>query len=177
MKKSASNPLSLATASILGQPPSRFLFILGLTLFMLPTYAVKSPQPVKILADVVEVNQKNLSSTYRGNVKLTQGAMQLKADKLQVYTKNGALQRLKAEGNPAHFTAPLRDKSLATGEASIVNLNSGKGILLLTGNAKLTQMGNTLHNDRIEYNLNTGNLKAGGKNSKNRVEVILQPSK
>ena len=157
--------------------PRHSSFALGLTLFALTVQAAETPQPVKILADGVEVNQKTLSSTYRGNVELTQGAMQLKADKLQVFTKNGVLQRLKAEGKPAHFTAPLQDKSLATGEASVVNLNSSKGILLLTGDAKLTQMGNTIHNDRIEYNLNTGNLKAGGKNSKKRVEVILQPSK
>ncbi len=155
----------------------RFSFALTLTLLALTTQAAETLQPVKILADGVDVNQKTLSSTYRGNVELTQGAMQLKADKLQVFTKNGVLQRLKAEGKPAHFTAPLQDKSLATGEASVVNLNSSKGILLLTGDAKLTQMGNTIHNDRIEYNLNTGNLKAGGKNSKKRVEVILQPSK
>ena len=155
----------------------RFSFALALTLLALTTQAAETLQPVKILADRVEVNQKTLSSTYRGNVELTQGAMQLKADKLQVFTKNSVLQRLEAEGKPAHFTAPLQDKSLATGEASVVNLNSSKGILLLTGDAKLTQMGNTIHNDRIEYNLNTGNLKAGGKNSKKRVEVILQPSK
>jgi lipopolysaccharide export system protein LptA len=142
-----------------------------------PARAAPIPEPVRISADRVEVNQKTFSSTYRGNVKLTQGALRLNADLLQVYTKNGTLQRLKAEGNPAHFTAPLEDKSLATGEASTVNLNSSKGILLLMGHAKLTQMGNTIHNDRIEYNLNTGNLKAGGKHSKKRVEVILQPSK
>jgi len=157
--------------------PRRSSFALALTLVALTTQAAETLQPVKILADRVEVNQKTLSSTYRGNVELTQGAMQLKADKLQVFTKNGVLQRLKAEGKPAHFTTPLQDKSLATGKASVVNLNSSKGILLLTGDAKLTQMGNTIHNDRIEYNLNTGNLRAGGKNSKKRVEVILQPSK
>jgi lipopolysaccharide export system protein LptA len=138
--------------------------------------AAENPATVKIIADSVEVNQKTLSSTYRGNVKLTQGAMQLSANKLQVFTKKGTLKTLKAEGNPAHFTAPLEDKSLATGEASVVNFDSGKGILHLSGNAKLTQMGNTIHNDRIEYNLKTGNLKAGGKLSKQRVEVILQPS-
>ena len=155
---------------------NRCSYTLGFMLFALTAQAAEKPQPVKILADGVEVDQKTLSSTYRGNVELTQGAMQLKADKLQVFTKNGILQRLKAEGKPAHFTAPLQDKSLASGEASIVNLDSGKSILLLTGNAKLTQMGNTIHNDRIEYNLKTGNLKAGGKHSKKRVEVILQPS-
>jgi len=154
----------------------RFSSALALTLLALTTQAAEKLQPVKILADSVEVNQKTLSSTYRGNVELAQGAMQLKADKLQVFTKKGVLQRLSAAGKPAHFTAPLEDKSLATGEASSINFNASKGILLLTGDAILTQMGNTIHNDRIEYNLKTGNLKAGGKHSKKRVEVILQPS-
>ena len=156
--------------------PSRFSLALGLMLFALTTQAAETLPPVKIQADRVEVNQKTLSSTYRGNVELAQGAMQLKADKLQVFTKKGVLQRLSAAGKPAHFTAPLEDKSLATGEASSINFNASKGILLLTGDAILTQMGNTIHNDRIEYNLKTGNLKAGGKHSKKRVEVILQPS-
>jgi len=155
---------------------SRFIPLVLIS-FALHAQAAETPQSVKILADSVEVNQKTLSSTYRGNVELTQGAMQLKADKLQVFTKNNALHRFEAEGKPALFSAPLQDKSLATGEASTINFNARKGVLLLTGNARLTQMGNTIQNDRIKYNLNTGNLKAGGKNSKKRVEVILQPSK
>lgn len=146
--------------------------LLGLVLFIPAAQAV---EPVKILADGVEVNQKTLSSTYSGNVELTQGAMRLSAEKLQVFANKGALQRIEAAGNPARFTAPLQDQSLVTGEASVVNFDSNKGILLLTGNARLTQTGNTIHNDRIEYNLNTGNLKAGGQGSKKRVEVILLP--
>ena len=160
----------------------KIIFVMGLLLgggvVFAPVSAAESPktEPVKISADMVEVDQKSQSSTYSGNVILRQGDMRLTAETVKVNADRGKLSAIKAMGHPAEFRSVSEDGTPVRGQADVVQFKARAEILLLVGEGKLTQGGNTIENDRIEFNLRTGNLKAGGRQAKGRVEVILQPA-
>ncbi|HBS26286.1 MAG TPA: lipopolysaccharide transport periplasmic protein LptA [Gammaproteobacteria bacterium] len=138
--------------------------------------ATNAKLPIKILADEVEVDPNNNISVYSGNVELRQGEMSLTADSLTASVKNGQLNRLEARGKPARFSAVLSDGRPVLGEATSIDFKAAKEILVLKGEGLLKQGGNSINNDRIEFNLKTGHFNAGGKESNGRVEVILQPA-
>jgi len=138
--------------------------------------AVTSSEPVKISADSLDLDQKSQTTTYSGNVLLTQGKMKLTADSLKVFVSNGKLGKIESHGNPTIFQTVLDDGTTVRGEAKTIIFDSAAGRLTLTGNGKLSQGGNMIENDHITYDLKTGALKAGGKHSKKRVEVIFQPA-
>ena len=150
-----------------------FLFCL---LLPLTAPAANSPEPVKISADALDLDQKSQTTTYSGNVLLTQGKMKLTATSLKVFVNDGKLGKIESRGAPTIFQTVLKDGTAVRGEANIIVFDSKARRLTLTGNGKLTQGGNRIENDHIEYDLNSGALKAGGKRSKKRVEVIFQPA-
>ncbi|MGF1644358.1 MAG: lipopolysaccharide transport periplasmic protein LptA [Thiotrichales bacterium] len=131
--------------------------------------------PIKIAADQVEVDQQANTSTYSGNVTLTQGDLKLEASALKVFLDARRLGRIEASGEPARIQTLTPDRQPVTGSARSVQYQAASGELLLLGDGLLDQAGNTIRNDRIEFNLNTRQLRAGGQQAKQRVEVILQP--
>ena len=137
-------------------------------------HAAKAP-PGNISSDALELDQKAQSTTYSGNVLLTQGQMKLTAESLTVFLRGGKLGSIEAQGSPARFETRLDDGTTVTGEAEQIRFDSAARLLTLIGNGKLTQGRNRIENDFIEYDLNKGNLKAGGNKAKKRVEVIFQP--
>ncbi len=132
--------------------------------------------PIKILADKVEVDPNTNVSVYSGHVELTQGVMRLTADSLTVSLKDGQLDKLVASGSPARFKTVLEDGRPAVGEAREIEFLALRQRLLLKGDGKLEEGGNSVANDRIVFNLETGNLSAGGEPAKGRVEVTILPA-
>ncbi len=150
----------------------------GLVVALLLATAAAAPArgPVKISADSLELDQQAQATTYSGNVLLTQGEMRLTAASLTVSVRDGRLGRIEASGNPARFESRLDDGTPVIGEAARIVFDSAAGLLTLIGEGRLSQGRNRIENDHIEYDLNRGNLKAGGKKAKKRVEVIFQPA-
>ena len=77
------------------------LLMLGTALAAAPAYALKSDrnQPAVINADNVELDFKNGSRTYTGNVSVQQGSMQLICDKLIATFENNKLAKATAFGS------------------------------------------------------------------------------
>ncbi len=165
------------------QSPTRLgmlLLLLGL-LHSLPIASLQAAEPkptgpIKISADALELNQKEQSTTYTGHVVMTQGDMRLEADTLKVFTKAGQLEHIEMRGQPAHFVAKQKEGGLVEGQANEVDYFSKTARIVLRGDGRLAQQGNTIANDYIEYDLTSGNLVAGGKAAKRRVEVTFEPA-
>ncbi len=156
--------LALALAAAAVPPPARAA-----------QAATARSAPVRILADQAEVDKRSQTSTYSGHVELTQGELRLEANRLVVTAPGGRLQRVEAEGAPARIRAVTADGRPVTGSARRLRYDPVRGELVLLGDGRLTQDGNTIHNDRIVFDLASGRLRAGGEGSGSRVEVILQP--
>ncbi len=132
--------------------------------------------PIRIFADQVKVDPNTHISTYSGHVELSQGEMKLTASQVTVYLKDGQLDRLEASGAPARFSTVLEDGKPAVGEARKILFKAAAQRLVLQGDGRLEQGGNRVVNDHIEFDLESGNLTAGGKAARGRVEVTIQPA-
>jgi len=119
--------------------------------------------PVDISSDEVDVNFKTGKRTFIGNVRLIQGSLKLRADRLDASYKNGELVKAIAKGNPAAFKQRADGKKFDDeGEGKTIILHQTTNTLELKQKAKLKQEGNTARGNYIFYNRNSGKLKVQG---------------
>ena len=146
-----------------------------------PCWALKSDreQPIDIRADRVEINEKEEISHYIGNVSLTQGTLNIQADKITVFLMNGKLSRIVITGNPATFQQqPEDNKEIVTSKARHMEYFASKEHLVLKDDAQVIQGSNRFHGDFIEYDTLNSTVKAKkSEGSDSRVHAIIQPGK
>ncbi|MDX1655739.1 MAG: lipopolysaccharide transport periplasmic protein LptA [Candidatus Competibacteraceae bacterium] len=132
-------------------------------------------QPIQLEADSAQLEQTTGVSTYIGDVVITQGSMRLGADRVVIYTDQGRFIRLEAEGRPATFRVqPNADKAVIQGRGRNVEYNVDQARVIITQDAHITQAGDEFSGQRIEYDLDRDQVKAGA-GPGGRVQVILQP--
>lgn len=166
------------------------MFCRLLALLCLPVYflfiqhAVASSndlqQPINIEADRAELDQKNQISTYTGNVVLRQGGIEIKATTLKVFTQDGKLQHITAEGSPVQYRQQRENKEDIHGLSQRVEYKTQPKHVLLLGEAELWQGKNHFSGERIEYDPGQEKVIATGSGDstseqKGRVQIILQP--
>lgn len=156
-----------------------YLLLLGsLWTGLVQADASDTRQPITIEADRAELDEHLGVSTYTGNVQLTQGRIQMHARTLTVYTTEGELQRITAEGNPVRYSQQRADKPDIRGISLRMDYDANTQRLLLLDNAELWQGGNRFSGNRIQYHSDTEQVIASGAEtgqSKQRVTVTLQP--
>lgn len=136
-----------------------------------------STQPIRLTADKATYSERTGVTTYSGNVVISQGTLKIKASNLTVNLNNNkSITSAIATGSPASFEQVVsNEKGLAKGQASKIDYNASTGIVTLTGNAKLTQAGNSFSGNTIRYSLTHGDVEAtagGGQ----RVELVFPPA-
>jgi len=139
-------------------------------------------QPIHITADTATINDKTGITTYTGNVVITQGSILIEADRVDMYRNNEGVEKLIAQGAPAHFrqqpeiNSPFSD---AWG-LHIVYLIDDE-TLTITQQAKVVQEQDTFTGEKIIYNLAKSIVDAFGSSDKNsnsqqgRVNMVIQP--
>ena len=133
--------------------------------------------PINIVADTVEHDEKNRTITYSGNVEITQEtSLQINADQLLISEMNEGEYNIEASGKPATFTHTPPDGKTISGHANKANYEAGRKVLVLTGNATVTQKGSTISSDRIVIDLEKSVATTGGPSSGGqRVHTVIQP--
>lgn len=134
-------------------------------------------QPIKVQAQKLEANRGKNLSVYSGNVVITQGSLQIRADRVEVHgNAAGEISHVVAVGTPAHFqqqveqsTAPVKAR------AKRIEFTVSSDELHLTGDAHVDRDGNTLTAERIDYDLNSEQMQAQGQSGDGRVEMIWKP--
>ena len=134
-------------------------------------------QPVKVSADKLEANRSKNLSVYSGNVVISQGSLQIRADRVEVHgNAKGEINKVIATGKPAHFQQQMEDStSPVKARAQRIEFLVGNDALQLTGEAFVDRDGNTLSAERIDYDLNSEQMQAQGQSEKERVEMIWKP--
>jgi len=155
--------------------------LLALCLFSSPLWALSSDKnkPVEVEADSFNLDDAKKLTIYSGNVIITQGSMEIMADKMTIYGARGTTDKVIAIGNPVKFKQqPDGKQSLIRGEAQRFEYLVSKDTLVLINKATLWQGGSTFSSDRITYDSKRSIVKAGDKNSTSkRVKITLQPAK
>src|SRR5262245_58495812 len=93
--------------------------------------------PLNVKAQTVHIDEKTGTAVYRGNVVLTQGSMQLEADRLDVRTdKNRRLNNVIATGYPAKLRGFIENSNEEIkAEAQRVEYRAKGREIEMTGNA------------------------------------------
>lgn len=141
--------------------------------------AVNSDAPIRIEADVLEIDEPQSTATFTGKVKATQDNMVLNTETLIVKYRaasggEGAqLRSVDARGNVV-----LRvDDQTASGRNAHYDL--AKEELILSGDIVLSQGDNVLRGERLVVDLKTGtaNMVASTATTPGRVRAVIMPNR
>ncbi len=120
-------------------------------------------QPAVISADDVEFDFSTGVRIYRGNVKLDQGTMKLRADKLIVEYKDDVLQKATAFGNPATFQQrPDGKEKDMIGKGQKMELDEVRNIVTIIDNAFIDNGEGTATGSLITYDIANDKMKIVG---------------
>ena len=137
-------------------------------------------QPIHISSDRAERNDKEGITVYSGAVTMSQGSLNIKADRVVVHNSASQVEKIVASGSPASYQhKPTADSPEVLAQAEIIEYLVGEEQVKLNKNASLTQStGNTMSGEFIRYNLKTAVVQAskGGSEDDGRVHMVIQPS-
>ena len=139
--------------------------------------ATDKEQPIAIEADSLDIDDKEGISTYRGNVRVTQGTILVLAEVVTVYSKERELQQVVAVGTPASFRQEVEgEDGEIRAQGDVVNYYPATDRIVLSGGAHLWRGKNEFLGNRIEYDSLQDIVKASAAESgEQRVKVIIQP--
>ena len=119
--------------------------------------SVNPNAPVETSADMLEFDQATGTAIFKGNVVIIQDSMRLKADLVELLRSDaGELSRMLARGNVLLATETEQ------GEAQEADYDIKNGILIMTGDAMMSQGQNTFLADRIKVDLDAGTAALNG---------------
>ena len=110
---------------------------------------------------------------------LTQGSLQITADKLSIqHTESGA-DRIVATGSPATLIQqPTPDQTPVDASAQRIEYIRSEDLVRLLENARIAQNGSTLSGNQIDYLVSQRSVRAKGTpgaSGEGRVEVVIPP--
>jgi len=133
-------------------------------------------QPIHVNANSATLNEKTGQITYVGSVKVVQGSMIIIADKVDVYRKNGDVDRMIATGNGHFQQQPSKEKPVTHAYGKKIDYGVKTQLVNIVGDAKVVQDKDTFTGKRIEYQMDKAIVKAfSDKKSGQRVNMVIQP--
>ncbi|WP_404809732.1 lipopolysaccharide transport periplasmic protein LptA [Methylobacillus gramineus] len=168
----------------------RSYFIIGM-LFAMPclnAHAEKADRekPIELEADSVQVNDAKKTSTYTGNVILTQGTLIIRGDKLVVREDKEGFQHSTSYGNPTTFKQKRDGKNeYMEGSGQRIEYDGRMDKVQLFIKAWVKRGEDIVHGDYIMYDANAeyaevisgGSQAATPATPNGRVRAIIQPKK
>ncbi len=155
------------------------LSLLALVLAAPQALALKSDtqQPVYINSDTQQVDMQSNQVTFKGNVSLKQGSINIDADRVVVTRdpKTESSKQIQAFGKPATFSQLMDDGKTLSGQANELDYRISTDELTMKGQAQLKQDGNTIQSSSIRYQIGQQKLVADSSDNE-RVTTILQPN-
>ncbi|MFT4844836.1 MAG: lipopolysaccharide export system protein LptA [Marinobacter psychrophilus] len=169
------NLINISTSSLIKLSLRRLL--LSSLLLIASSLALALPddanQPISIVADSAIKDDKLGLTIYEGNVSITQGSLNILADKVTVFIVAEQVSKMVAIGKPASFKQqPNVDAKDVIAKADTIDYFILDKKITLTENALLNQGGSTLTGKVINYDLDDAKAKAEG-----GVQVVMQPVK
>jgi len=135
---------------------------------------------IHIQADKMHFDLQSDTSIYNGNVRLTQGTMELSGDYIEIKQENNQIIRMIAKGSPAKYHQIGEDGSNILAQSKLMEYFATEDRLILIDQARLTQDDQIIESERIVYDTEKQTLLAGQNSVKpdenKRVKITLTPS-
>ena len=132
-------------------------------------------QPMDVESDRTDADiGDNGEAVLSGNVKITQGSLEVGADKATIKRSDGDISEVVLTGTPATLhQVNDNGETMNAQAAQITYYTAGKDLIVLSGGVVIEQPRGTLRGETIKYDLKTGRLDGGGDGS--RVHMRIMP--
>lgn len=157
------------------------LRVVALLAWLLPAMAANAlpddrDQPIRITADTAIRDEKQGFTVYSGNVHMTQGSMDIEADKLTIFHETAQADKIVAEGKPARMQQkPAVDEPMVRAHAEIIEYYKNEERVHFRIDAHIDQDGASVAGDSIDYFIVEQLVKADSDKATegNRVQVVI----
>ena len=141
-------------------------------------------QPLEIEASTVKLDENTGFHQFFGNfynvsAEVRQGSLLLLADIIQVQTNDDGVDKVIATGSldrPAKYTQSQENQDrLIEANATLITYDTNTGIIILKGNANLTQGFESFSGDSLEYDTNNDKvITKGSEDGTQRVKFKIE---
>lgn len=120
-------------------------------------------QPLRVKAIRIERDQATGTTTYRGDVIVTQGSLRITADEVVVNTVDEEITELVATGAPATIEElPAAGEAMVHGAGRSIRYDVAGEVLTFRGQSSIRQGESVLEADQLEYDLRAERYSARG---------------
>lgn len=132
--------------------------------------------PIQVEADSLEVRDSDNISIYSGNVRLAQGSLLIQSDRLVIhFSDEKDLVLMEMTGKPATFRQLDDEQNEMLGQADKLDYHEAESLLVLQGNARFSNKGDTIESSSIRINTETDYIEAASTEPDERVRMVIQP--
>lgn len=150
--------------------------MLSTSVIATPTSTTMNNKPIHIDADNQQIDIKNNTITFSGNVLIEQDNFKIMAERVVIsHIQNKEEQRVTAYGEPVKFKQTMTNNKIVSGHAAQLVYDIKSHTVTLTGDAELNQQDNTIRSQVIAYNINQQQILAKG-NGSTRVRTTIIPN-
>ncbi len=143
-------------------------------------HSANTDQPIEISADSAVREEPSGKTTYSGDVVLTQGSLEIRADSLIFSFDGDKTTLITAKGNPATLKQqPENADAPIDASATMIEYHEKSERVRLVGQAKILQDGAVIEGSMIEYLVGTQRVMAAGSpetGAPQRVKVTIPPN-
>lgn len=153
----------------------KVLLLSGITVWAMNSGAQQA-EAIRIVADQAERFELTGLTQYRGRVILTQGAITIMADELDIVQSEEGSAEIRATGTPASFQQPASDSEpQIDATAQTISYREGARIVILETNAKIQRGDSVVSGPLIQYFIDEKRVQAGtaDDSTTERVEVVI----
>lgn len=131
-------------------------------------------QPMQIEADRSDaLLTDDGESRLIGNVRITQGSLDVRADSAVVVRRGGEIARVIIEGTPATLRQIDDEGNPMRAVAQRIEYDLSSDVIVLSGAVTVEQSRGTLSGEHVTYDVGTGRVDAGSQGG--RVRMTIQP--
>lgn len=174
----AADPVAAATPRPTSWTPVLALLALALVVPAPSGHAASRDrdQPMEIDAEDFDgILADDSTLKLRRNVRIVQGSLDIQADAADVSTRGGEIARVVLTGGPARMRQVDDAGQPMTARAQRIDYDLSGNSVVLTGGVEIEQPRGNLSGERVVYDLDSGQINAGGEGG--RVRMVIQPAR
>jgi lipopolysaccharide export system protein LptA len=130
-------------------------------------------QPMRIRSDRSEADLGKDSTLLIGNVQITQGTLEVRAERADITQSKGEVSRAVLTGTPATLKQQVDTGGELRAQARTIDYALANETVELTGGVVIERPQGTLRSERVVYSVKDGKVVAG--DSAGGVELIIPP--
>lgn len=155
--------------------PLSSLLAASLALAAPPAEALRDrDQPIQIEAQRTEGNLRESGVTVlSGEVRIRQGSLFIQADRAEIHRDGAQVGQVRLEGAPVRLEQALPDRpGKLVAEALTIDYDPERRRMILEGGVRIVEPRGELTGNRVEYDTETGRVRAdGGRDGPVRIRI------